>query len=693
MVTRQTILERMREDVLNAGTDQTYLNNWAQLRSKRLLASIAPASVKTTDYTYSASQLVRRTTAILHRAMRLAEIQALDPVTSDGLRRAAEVFEYLADLDEGPGHRTSLLLSAALFQLAGYAANSACISREIAPTPLPRELTFDVGVKLLDRGLELVLQRQFVRLLVDAREASALFHASEDVFIDLLHSYDAAPEAAVIIPVAHLTAIALEQLSSHALSGSPIDLFFETAKNLRDVLLAASDSDSLLKTDVLIAIGRRISETSVWAELADRVAQDGVWRRYAMLSSRGRGASALDARSATELWESQRAALRAGLLSPSNNGLAVRMPTSAGKTRIAELAILDTLADARRRQVVYVAPFNALADEIEASMASLFADLGFRVSSVLGNYDIDELEEDLVSSSDLLITTPEKLTLLLRSRPDHFDLVGLVILDEGHIIDSKDRGVGYELLLTRLRQAMPGESKFLFLSAVISDDNAADFAEWLCGDREAVAASNWRPARHLVGIYNANRNRITYPLDDAGSGGYQWPFVPGVIESREYLDFTPKQRREKLVQFPGKSKADITAELAIKFSAEGPVIVFTTQPRWAESGARAISRALQLRRQTKGVGIPDPFREVADRGYPPSSVTVAESWLYPESTVVGALREGIGVHHGGLPEAVRRAVENDFRAGLLPVMTATGTLAQGVNLPVKTVPDPYIAPI
>ena len=39
----------------------------------------------------------------------------------------------------------------------------------------------------------------------------------------------------------------------------------------------------------------------------------------------------------------------------------------------------------------------------------------------------------------------------------------------------------------------------------------------------------------------------------------------------------------------------------------------------------------------------------------------------------------------GMPEAIRRAVENDFRAGLLPVVAATGTLAQGVNLPVKTV--------
>ena len=685
MTISQTFAERLREAVVSAGSDQSYLNNWAQLRSKHLLASISPVSIENIGYTYSPTQLVRRTTAILQRAMRLAEHQPLDSDTSRGLRYAAEVFEYLADLNEGPGRATSLLLSAALFQLAGYAANSLCISRGIALTPLPTSLTFDMGGKLLDRGLCLVLQRRFVRLLRDARDANARYQSSEDAFIELLRSHDAAPEAAVTLPVANLTAIALEHLSSHVLVGLPIAPFIETTKNLRDVLLATGDAELLLKTDAIAAIGRRVAETSVWTELADRVTHDGVWRRYAMLSSRGRGTSVLDARSATELWESQLAALRSGLLSSKNKGLAVRMPTSAGKTRIAELAILDTLSEERRRQVVYVAPFNALADEIEASMSSLFSDLGFRVSTVLGNYEIDELEEALVSSSDLLITTPEKLTLLLRFRPDHFRSVGLIVLDEGHIIDSKGRGIGYELLLTRLRQTMPDDSRVLFLSAVISNENAADFAEWLCSDREAVAATDWRPARRLVGIYNADSNRIDYPLEDTPTGGFQQPFVLRVIEKKQYRDFTPKQRREKQVQFPGTSKGDITAELALRFSTEGPVIVFTTQPRWAESCARAISRALQLRRQTEGEDIPDTFREVVDRGYPPSALAVAESWLGPETAVATALRDGIGIHHGGLPEAVRRAVENDFRAGLLPVVVATGTLAQGVNLPVKTV--------
>ena len=265
-------------------------------------------------------------------------------------------------------------------------------------------------------------------------------------------------------------------------------------------------------------------------------------------------------------------------------------------------------------------------------MSGIFADMGFRVSSVLGNYyNIDDLEGSLVASSDLLIITPEKLTLLLRTRPQHFQNVGLVVLDEGHIIDSNDRGIGYEILLTRLRHHLPIEARFLFLSAVISNDNAADFAEWLCGDRGAVALSEWRPAQRFDGIFNAATNQIVYPFDRAESGGFPAPFVPRVVEPRTYRDYTPKTRSPKDVQFPSNSKGEVTAELAVRFASEGPVIVFTTQPRWAESCATAILRALQLRRQTQGVDIPKPFRDVSDLPDALNSRLVAESWLGPEA--------------------------------------------------------------
>ena len=685
-MTPELFLARALEDLVSIQSDRSYRYDWAQLRSKRLLTSISPDSVSGIGYTYSVRDVVRRTTGIVQRALRLEANDSLGEMTAQSLRLAAEVFEYLAELEEGPNRETSILLAAGLFQLAGYAANSTCVVRGIEPDTPPRDFAFGAETQLLDWGIHQVLQRKFVGLLHEAKAVQTRYQMAEDDFVEQLRYHDAPPEAAFALLASQLMATAFEQLASHMLTGAAFDPFLNTSGDLREISLGIGDQASLLKSDVLTAIGRRLSRTSVWTELADHIAHDALWRRYALLSARGRGASALEARSGAELWESQITALRAGLLSDTNRGLAIRMPTSAGKTRIAELAILDTLSRVSKPQAVYIAPFNALADEVESAMSGIFADLGFRVSSVLGNYyDIDDLEGSLVDSSDLLIITPEKLTLLLRTRPQHFENVGLVVLDEGHIIDTNDRGIGYEILLTRLRQNLPDDARFLFLSAVISDENAADFAEWLCGDPGAVASSEWRPAQRFDGIYNATTNQIVYPFDRADTGGFPAPFVPRVVDSRTYRDYTPKARRPKEVLFPSNSKRDVTAELAVRFASEGPVIVFTTQPRWAESCAMGVQRALQLRRQTQGIDIPKPFRDVEDLPHPLNSRRVAESWLGADANVVKALSAGVGVHHGGLPEAVRRAIENDFRAGLFPVLTATGTLAQGVNLPAKTV--------
>ena len=296
---------------------------------------------------------------------------------------------------------------------------------------------------------------------------------------------------------------------------------------------------------------------------------------------------------------------------------------------------------------------------------------------------MDELEAQIIGGADLIVTTPEKLALLTRIRPELLGDVGLVVLDEGHVIEDRDRGVGYELLLTKLLRRVLPEVKVLFVSAVISSENAADFAEWLCKNRQALIETQWRPAHQLIGVYDAERDRIEYPLEGPVAGAVA-PFVLGAATPHDYVDYTPKLRKQKTVRFPNREKGQIVAELAINFAKQGPVLVFATSRGNAESIACTIQRGLQLRRQTDNVEVPEPFRQTGDR--PADAATeVASSWLGNDSLVTALLAEGIGVHHAGLPDAVRKAVETDCRSGLLPVIVSTTTLAQGVNLPVKTV--------
>src|SRR5581483_12072232 len=143
--------------------------------------------------------------------------------------------------------------------------------------------------------------------------------------------------------------------------------------------------------------------------------------------------------------------------------LAIRMPTSAGKTRVAELAIVHTLVTQPGSKCVYIAPFRALANEIEESFANLFHDLGYGASTVPGGYDQDEMGEQLASTDDVLVLTPEKLDLLFRLRAELLNQVALIVIDEGHIVADRERGPKFELLVSRLRRRVPS-ARFLMMS-------------------------------------------------------------------------------------------------------------------------------------------------------------------------------------------------------------------------------------
>jgi len=127
----------------------------------------------------------------------------------------------------------------------------------------------------------------------------------------------------------------------------------------------------------------------------------------------------IEARGSVELWQSQKSAIASGFLS-SAASFVIRMPTSAGKTRIAELAILNALTHEAHRRAIYIAPYLALVSEIESNLQDVFGGLGFQVSTLVGSFELDDLDGYLIQSTDVLVATPEKLVALTRVRPDYF---------------------------------------------------------------------------------------------------------------------------------------------------------------------------------------------------------------------------------------------------------------------------------
>lgn len=360
-----------------------------------------------------------------------------------------------------------------------------------------------------------------------------------------------------------------------------------------------------------------------------------------------------------ELWPSQiEAATRAADM---NDDLVVALPTSAGKTRIAELCTLMALSSERR--VLIVTPLRALSAQTERSFRRTFAPMGFSVSSLYGASGTVAGDEDALRSRDVVISTPEKLDFALRNDSSLIDDVGLIVLDEGHLIGPSERELRYEILVQRLlRRPDAAQRRIVCLSAILPDgDQLNDLTAWMRSDAAgAPVKSEWRPTRQRYGtlIWSGEAARLTFDLESDG------PFITGFVEQRPAI-------RPRRTPFP-KDKTELTLAAAWRFADEGKrTLIYCTQRDHVESYAKKIV-------------------DLAARGFLPSLLgdtqvierakVIGAEWLGAEHPAVACLDIGVAIHHGRLPSPFLRELERLLNEGVLSVTVASPTLAQGLNL-------------
>lgn len=659
-----------RAHALSLVRDPSFQREAAQIQAKALLSEVADEAPS------------YRWTYLPHRVIRNAVLGTLDLQSvatqyperiegdlSDAARNLAFVWEHLARLHEGTREELALLNAAVNYELAGYQANAAYLARL-----LEQSLANQPGPTLFDMSI-LFLQRRLLQLRRVAETAQTEPEGDGRWNASLV---EALATALVGSAFSHTLRFSLRGESSGL--GEAVENL-DRAESLYSSLRLVEETNLVRSIRSLLPVMER---RATWTLLPDLAPDRPKWRRYLKLLARGVGANLLRGSSITELWPSQIAAIDQGLLK-TNSSKVVKMPTSAGKTRIAELAIIHTLVNDPEARCVYVAPYRALVAELEQSLLNLLSDLGYRVSTVTGTYESDDFEDLLLRQTDVLVTTPEKLDLLFRTQPEVLSDARLFVLDEAQIVHEPRRGIKFELLIARLKNRLP-EARFLTLSAVLPQETLEDFARWFnASPREDVLSSLWRPSiqRYAKLEWTGQAGVMRYAPDAEAREDIQilpQLFVPGVIRQRVFEYVNPESGRINRRKFPdGNNKAQIAAELAYKFAELGPVLVFCSQPNFAKAVAKALQERLRLM-SLIGENIPSYFEGNAST----RSALLADEWLGDRS-IVSLLESGIGIHYGSLPNAVRSAVETDFRQRKLRVLVATNTLAQGVNMPVRTV--------
>ncbi|GAA0545748.1 ATP-dependent Lhr-like helicase [Rhizomicrobium palustre] len=157
------------------------------------------------------------------------------------------------------------------------------------------------------------------------------------------------------------------------------------------------------------------------------------------------------------------------------NSVLLVAPTGGGKTLAGFLPSLIALEQKRKSSALhtlYISPLKALAVDVARNLETPIAEMGLpiKVETRTGDTPASRRQRQRYSPPDILLTTPEQLTLLLAhsGAPRLFASLKTVVLDELHAIHNSKRGDLLALCLARLSTLAPGLRR-VGLSATVAD--------------------------------------------------------------------------------------------------------------------------------------------------------------------------------------------------------------------------------
>lgn len=375
----------------------------------------------------------------------------------------------------------------------------------------------------------------------------------------------------------------------------------------------------------------------------------------------------LNPRNIFELFITQRKSL-VKVLDKNESSCVVTIPTSSGKTRIAEISIVNSLINKPNCKILYLAPFRSLAFEVENALEAVLSKVGFSISQLYGGSLFSQLDQKIIDESNVIIATPEKAKAMLRSNPALADEISLIIIDEGHLLGPDKRLIVNEIFYEELRSiAEINGAKFLVLSAVLPNSN--DLALWLANDKDAVFKDNWRPSDERLGIleWTGSQVNLEWINNDIERRSFNNRFINPIS-----IPLVGKQRTPR---FHPSDKNEAVAATAYKLKNFGTSLIFVGVKSsvfvMAEAYLKCLDKAASF-----------TYKDEMDwKAYELACIETYganNEWLK-------YAKKGILCHHGSLLTDVRLPLERLMRSSPPLVIISTSTLGQGVNLGVSTV--------
>lgn len=376
------------------------------------------------------------------------------------------------------------------------------------------------------------------------------------------------------------------------------------------------------------------------------------------------------------------------VLDPQTRRVVMSLPTSAGKTLVAQMIALTHVAS-RLDSVCYVAPMRSLGREVRDALRGRLRVLRRELGPDLADYMLENLGPDDVADPQVDVMTPERLGFLMRNDLDSvLDRYGMFIFDEAHLVADASRGFGLEWVIAMLHwKTRETHHRIVLLSAALG--NRAEIKRWVDPtDEGQMYFSEWRGPRRLHAVFYTDALWQQPEYFDFSSPGWpqrvEYP-LEGRVQLRPADGLAPREVtlgepvgtlafrvnhagvRERSPHGSGTKHYEMNAQIAVAVGSAGPVLVIVSTRAMTRQMARAIARHLTESRETRGL------------------TEFVRARLGGEHPLVPLLPYRVAYHHAGLPTDILAALEQALREERLLYLTATTTLTEGVNLPVKSV--------
>jgi DNA polymerase theta len=341
-------------------------------------------------------------------------------------------------------------------------------------------------------------------------------------------------------------------------------------------------------------------------------------------------------------WQAECLSLHGVLLGRS---IIYSAPTSAGKTLVAELLSLKCILE-HRKKVVMVLPFVSIVHEKTNYFRGMFEEVGVKIGGFAGN----QSPQGGLSGVDMAICTIEKANSLINHtlEENKLDQIGMIVIDELHMIGDNNRGYLIELLLTKLRH----------VCKIKNDDNN--------GGLQLVGMSATLPNLNTLGRW---LDALVYTTDYRPVPLKEMVKIGNSLYDDKFVILSELQNCTNDEDYLHKACSD-------KISKGQSVLIFCPTKIWCEKLSCAIAKIFS--------NSPELFLD-SQAGLNSLCEQLRRTQVGLDPTLAKVIPMGVAYHHAGLTFDEREIIEGGFRHSLIRVLIATSTLSSGVNLPARLV--------